>query len=161
MSLVDEYRAARHREQMARVRRVLALRAMVATGCTQRGIAEELGISQPAVSQQIAAGHAIEIDGQPPSAELLVEAGAPVIKNVAADLGFTDVAVFGSVARRQSRGDSDVDLLVRPRSGVTLQDVSRLEEILAVVLGRAVDVVSYGGLKSGIDDDVLRDAVPL
>ena len=161
MALVDEYRSARHREGVARLRRVLALRAMVATGRSQREIARDLDISQPAVSQQIASGRSIQIDGAPASAETLVEAGAPIIKDVAADLGFTDVAVFGSVARREARPGSDVDLLVRPDTGVTLGSLTRLEEILEEILGLPIDVVSYGGLKPGIDDDILRDAVPL
>ena len=55
MELVAEYLGARHNEEVARLRRVLALRAMVATGLSQREIAAALGISQPAVSQQLRA----------------------------------------------------------------------------------------------------------
>lgn len=55
MTLVAEYRAARHSEDVARLRRVLALRAMVASGMSQRDTAAELGVSQPAVSQRLKA----------------------------------------------------------------------------------------------------------
>ena len=41
MALVDEYRSARHREGVARLRRVLALRAMVATGRVKRVVLGE------------------------------------------------------------------------------------------------------------------------
>ena len=52
MSLAVEYREARRDEDLARLRRVLALRAMVAMGMCQRQSAEALGISQPSFSQQ-------------------------------------------------------------------------------------------------------------
>lgn len=161
MDLVAEYRGARRREDVSRLRRVLALRAMALTGLSQRRIAGELGISQPAVSQQVNAKHALDVDGEPASAEVLLEAAAPLVKQLAADLGFTDIAVFGSVARGEARPDSDIDLLVTPPRGATLEDMSRLRDTIERLLGRPVDVVSYGGLKSGIDDDILREAVPL
>jgi predicted transcriptional regulator len=53
MTVVEAYRSARRDEELARLRRVLALRAMAAAGMTQKQIAESLGISQPAVSQQL------------------------------------------------------------------------------------------------------------
>lgn len=55
MTLLAEYCRARHGEDVARLRRVLALRAMAATGMSQREIAAALGISQPAVNQQLKA----------------------------------------------------------------------------------------------------------
>lgn len=53
MSLVTEYVDARRAEDVARLRRVVALRAMFATGMTQRDIADGLDVSQPAMSQQL------------------------------------------------------------------------------------------------------------
>lgn len=161
MSLITEYRSARKREDVSRLRRVLALRAMAASGLSQRQIAESLGISQPAVSQQLNAKGALDLDGVPAPAEELLEAAAPMVKALAMQMGFTDVAVFGSVARREARADSDIDLLVTPPAGATLEDMSRFRETVKRLLGRSVDVVSYGGLKPGIDDDILREAVPL
>jgi len=161
MDLVAEYRRARRREHVSRLRRVLALRAMALTGRSQRCIAGDLGISQPAVSQQVNAKHALDVDGAPASTELLLEAAAPLVKALVADLGFTDVAVFGSVARGEARPDSAIDLLVTSPRGASLEDMSRLRDTIERLLGCRVDVVSYGGLKPGIDDDILREAVPL
>nr|MBA3529029.1 Cro/Cl family transcriptional regulator [Propionibacteriaceae bacterium] len=45
MTLLAEYRDARRDEAVARLRRVLALRAMLATGMSQRAVATALGIS--------------------------------------------------------------------------------------------------------------------
>lgn len=154
MSMLTEYQRAREGETVARLRRVLALRAMLATGASQRAIANELGITQPAVSQQLKTGVAVDL-------ETLIDAAAPILKALATERGFSDLALFGSVARRQSGTDSDVDLLVRPRPGTTISDVVALQELFERVLDRPVDVVTYGGLKAGIDDDVLRDAVAL
>jgi uncharacterized protein len=72
MTLVAEYRGARRDEDLARLRRVLALRAMVASGMSQREVAEALGITQPAVSQQLK--FAPELGEVHP--EVLVEAGS-------------------------------------------------------------------------------------
>ncbi|MFZ5869191.1 MAG: hypothetical protein ACOYXW_01460 [Actinomycetota bacterium] len=89
MSLLDEYRDARREGDIARLRRVLALRAMVATGISQRQIADALGITQPAVSQQLK--FARELDNVHP--EVLLKAAAPILKAVAAEHGYTRLAV--------------------------------------------------------------------
>ncbi len=141
MSMLTEYQRAREGETVARVRRVLALRAMLATGASQRAIANELGITQPAVSQQLKTGVAVDL-------EILIDAAAPILRALAAERGFSDLALFGSVARGQSGMDSDVDLLVRPRQGTTISDVVALQELFERVLDRPVDVVTYGGLKA-------------
>jgi DNA-binding NarL/FixJ family response regulator len=44
MTLAEAYHSARRDERVARLRRVLALRAMVAEGMTQQQIADALGI---------------------------------------------------------------------------------------------------------------------
>ncbi|MDF1705974.1 MAG: nucleotidyltransferase domain-containing protein [Aeromicrobium sp.] len=156
MALLAEYTAARRDEDAARLRRSIALRAMVATGSSQTQIAEVLGISQPAVSQQLR--HAPDLAGVHP--ELLVEAAAPVLRALAAELGYARLAVFGSVARGEARPDSDIDLLVEAPEGTSTFDFLRLKQLLEQVLEREIDLISYGGLKP-IDDDIRRDAVLL
>ena len=104
MSLIDDYSQARRDELAARIRRVLTLRAMIASGLTQREIAEQLGITQPAVSQQL-------------------HATSPV--------------------------------------HAAIKDLGAIQEVFETVLAKSVDVVSYGGLKPLIDDDIRRDMVRL
>ena len=115
MALLEEYLDARRDEDVARLRRVLALRAMIENGMSQRQIAEELGISQPAVSQQLKSAPALR--GVHP--ELLLNAAAPVLKALAAERGYTRLAVFGSVARHQARPGSDIDLIVEAPAGTS------------------------------------------
>ncbi|MGO1317173.1 MAG: nucleotidyltransferase domain-containing protein [Cellulomonadaceae bacterium] len=157
MTLLTEYRAARHDQEIAHLRRLLALRAMVATGMSQRAIASALGVSQPAVSQQLGAASAL--DSAHPHA--LLDAATPVLTRVARDRGYTRLAVFGSVARRQARQDSDIDLLVQAPAGTSSLAFIEFKQLLEQILGRQIDLVSYGGLRPGIDDDVRREAVVL
>lgn len=157
MSLLAEYRRARRGEELARLRRVLALRALTETGMSQREIATALGVSQPAVSQQLRAPSTLA-DVEPGT---LIAAAAPILKQVAAERGFSNLAVFGSVARGEARQDSDIDLLVDAPTGTSIKDMVALQELIEAILGRHVDVVSFGGLKPGMDDDVRREAVPL
>jgi predicted nucleotidyltransferase len=157
MILVAEYRDARREEQLARLRRSLSLRAMVATGMSQRQIAEALGVSQPAVSQQLKSGS--QLDGVQP--QVLLDAAGAILKALAADRGFTRLAVFGSVARRTARPGSDIDLIVESPPGTSSFEFLRFKQLIERVLGREVDLIDYGGLKPRIDDDIRREAALL
>ena len=55
----------------------------------------------------------------------------------------TELALFGSVLRRDFRPDSDVDVLVSfaPEARPSLSDLARIEEELSAVFGRKVDLV--------------------
>lgn len=157
MTLLAEYHDARRDEDVARLRRVLALRAMGASGMSQRQIAQALGITQPAVSQQLK--FAPDLDDVHP--EVLLEAAVPVLKALASGRAYTRLAVFGSVARHQARQDSDIDLLVEAPEGTSSFGFIRFKQLIEQVLGREIDLVSYGGLKPKLDDDIRREAVLL
>jgi predicted nucleotidyltransferase len=157
MALLDAYLGARRDQEVARLCRLLAVRAMAATGMSQREIAEALGISQPAVSQQLKLAAGLE-DVHP---QVLLEAASPVLKALAAEHGYSRLAVFGSVARQQSRPDSDIDLIVQAPEGTSSFGFVRFHQLLEQVLGREVDLVEYGGLKPRLDDDIRREAVLL
>lgn len=157
MVMAAEYRVAQRGEDLMRLRRQLALRAMIASGMTQREIAGELSISQPAVSQQVK--HTSRLDEVHP--EVLLEAAAPILRALAAERGYSRLAVFGSVARRQARQDSDIDLVVEAPAGTSSFGFVGFQQLIEQVLGREVDLIDYGGLKPSIDDDVRRDAVVL
>lgn len=157
MTLLVQYQDARREENVARLRRVVALRAMIATGMSQRQIADALGISQPAVSQQLK--FAPDLAEMHPA--VLLDAAAPVLKLLAAERGYGRLAVFGSVARGHARPDSDIDLLVDAPAGTGGFDFMRFKALVERVLDRPVDLVSRGGLKPRIDDDITREAVLL
>lgn len=70
------------------------------------------------------------------------------------------IAVFGSVARGDEHGGSDIDLLVDFEPGSSLFDLLHLQDDLSSLLGCQVDVVSVGGLKVR-DEHILGEALPL
>jgi predicted nucleotidyltransferase len=157
MSLIQCAHDARRDEARARLTRAIALRALHLSGVTQSDIADQLGISQPAVSQILKSAERVEHE-HPAD---LIAAATPVLKQIAADRGFTELAVFGSVATGKARRDSDIDLLVRAPEACTISDIVELSDRLTEILGRHVDVITYGALKDSIDDDIRRDAVLL
>jgi len=71
-----------------------------------------------------------------------------------------ELALFGSVLRDDFRDDSDVDVLVEfePEAPIGLLDYIALQEELAVLLQRNVDLVSKRGLKRVIRDRVLASS---
>ena len=157
MSVLAEYQEARREEDVARLRRLLALRALSASGMSQREIAEAVGISQPAISQQMK--HAPDLREIHP--ETLVQAAGPVLSAVARQHGYTRLAVFGSVARHEAHVDSDIDLIVQPPARTSKFDFLHFKQLLESVLDREIDLIDYRGLKPGIDDDIKREAVLL
>ena len=72
------------------------------------------------------------------------------ILEIARTYGASNVRVFGSVARDEATPDSDVDFLVRFRRGAEkpwMAHFSELEEELAALVGRQVDLVDWEGLE--------------
>ncbi len=157
MNLVAEYQAAKRAEEHSRLRRVVALRGLLASGLSQRQIASALGVSQPAVSQQLK--HAPDLQDVSPTDLLL--AATPTLREIAAHHGFSDLAVFGSIARGDARPDSDIDLIVQPPPEASTVDLLRFKHLIEQILDREIDLVTYGGLTAGLDDDVRREAVVL
>jgi hypothetical protein len=69
--------------------------------------------------------------------------------------------VFGSVARGEETGSSDVDLLVDMGEGSSLLHQVRLRRELSELLDVDVDVVKAGGLLERDEETILAQAVPL
>lgn len=148
-----EYEQAIIDAERARLRRVLALRALLAEGKSQRDLAGYFGVTQPAISYQVARERT---DSVRPSE--LVKAGGSVLRQVAENHGFSQLAVFGSASRGDDGLESDLDLLVQPPEDADLFDLLRLETLLEGISGRGVDLVSYRALDPRLDHDILRDS---
>ncbi|WP_051224884.1 nucleotidyltransferase domain-containing protein [Pseudoclavibacter soli] len=67
--------------------------------------------------------------------------------------------VFGSVSRGEASANSDLDLIVTPRTGATLSDFARFEIGLEALFGCEVDVVSSHSLDVERDAGILRESI--
>ena len=75
--------------------------------------------------------------------------------------GCRNVRVFGSVATRENRPDSDIDFLVDLDQGRGLLDLGGLLSDLHDLLGVDADIVEARCIHPYIRDRVLAEAVPL
>jgi hypothetical protein len=72
-----------------------------------------------------------------------------------------NIRIFGSVARRETHSNSDIDLLVELRQPWSLLDHVGFKQALEDILGCSVDVVVQDGLRKAIREHVLNEAIPL
>ena len=76
--------------------------------------------------------------------------------------GVARLRVFGSVARGEHGGESDIDIVVafdETSGGVSLLDLVHLENRLSDLLGIRVDLVQEKSLKTRVRHNVEREAV--
>jgi len=91
----------------------------------------------------------------------MVLANAAALREGLAPLGATSVSVFGSVARRAERSDSDVDILVDLEPDVGLFALLRMQGLAEKILGRPVDLMSRADLKDNVARNILEDEIRL
>jgi uncharacterized protein len=73
-----------------------------------------------------------------------------------------NVRVFGSTVRGEQREDSDLDILVHPKKGCSLLDISGFEIDLSNLLdGQKVDVVEDEAVHERLAPFIFAEAVPL
>lgn len=85
----------------------------------------------------------------------------PRILSLAAAHGARNVRLFGSMARGDANGQSDVDFLVDMEPGRSLLDLGGLIMDLRDLLDRDVDVLTEQSLRPAMRDRILREARPL
>jgi uncharacterized protein len=73
--------------------------------------------------------------------------------------GVESLRLFGSVARGEASGNSDVDLLVRFRETPTFSGYMKLRIFLEDLLGAKVDLVTESGLREAVRPFVEKDAI--
>jgi predicted nucleotidyltransferase len=74
-------------------------------------------------------------------------------------MGVESLSIFGSVARDEAGPDSDVDVLAEIGPGIGLFQYIRIQDRLAEILGRRVDLATPDALRPRIRDRVLAEAV--
>lgn len=70
-------------------------------------------------------------------------------------------AIFGSLAKGVLSVDSDIDLLIEPGKNFTMFKMLQLENEIAELVNRKVDLVEYNALKPSIRNEVLRSAIDI
>lgn len=75
------------------------------------------------------------------------------------DLGVRSLSLFGSVARDQAAPGSDVDLLVEFDRPVGYFHLFEVQDRLEAMLGCKVDLVTPGGLRPELRQDILAEAI--
>ena len=70
------------------------------------------------------------------------------------------MGIFGSVARGDDTETSDVDVLIEfDEQAIGFFDFIRLQKMLSDAVGRDVDLITKGGLKKVIKEDILRETI--
>ena len=80
-------------------------------------------------------------------------------REVVKEYSVRTMGVFGSVARDEQTGQSDIDLLVEFSKPVGFVTFMRLENFLSEQLGKQVDLVTSDSLKPVIRQDVLSEVI--
>lgn len=156
--------------------------ARVAAGLTQSELARRAGTSQPTVAAYEAGDKVptvatmerlldvagVRLTSSPSlggrrtsSLRRLLRARRREILELATKHHARNVRVFGSVARGEETGRSDIDLLVDMEPGRSLLDQVRLRRELSELLGVSVDLLTSGGLQKRDHTTILREAVPI
>ena len=81
------------------------------------------------------------------------------VKRLAERFGLKNVRVFGSVARNEDTRQSDIDLVVTRRDGVSLFKIAAFAALVEDLVGYDVDVVSDYGRDDS--DPVIAEALAL
>lgn len=79
--------------------------------------------------------------------------------DLAARYNVKTIGIFGSVARNEAHGQSDIDVLVEFEPPIGFFKFLELEELLSERLGGKVDLVSKKALKPEIGRTVLAEAL--
>lgn len=73
-----------------------------------------------------------------------------------------NLRVFGSTVRGEEGLDSDIDLLVHPKKGCSLLDISAFEVAVSELMGgKKIDVLDDMAIKPILAPYILSEAVPL
>jgi predicted nucleotidyltransferase len=75
--------------------------------------------------------------------------------------GVDELEIFGSYVRDEQKKDSDLDILVTFREAPSLLTFIAIENYLSDLLGIKVDLVMKDSLKPKIEQQILREAIPV
>lgn len=97
----------------------------------------------------------------PPASPPSLATVLPLMREVLARYDVTEPRVMGSIARGRATPTSDLDVLVRPGRAFSLIALQRLQEELAAIVGRRVDVVPEDVVPRDVLVRMQQDAIAL
>jgi predicted nucleotidyltransferase len=78
------------------------------------------------------------------------------------DLKVTEIYLFGSYARGDAAGKSDIDIIVKCEEGITLFGLAQIKRLLEETLGRSVDLIMKEALRKEfrkhVEEEMIRAA---
>lgn len=83
----------------------------------------------------------------------------PQIVEILKKNGVVKAGVFGSYVRGEETKKSDIDILIKPPKSFSLLDLVGLEQELEEILGKKVDLLTYGGLNHLLKERILNEEV--
>jgi predicted nucleotidyltransferase len=94
---------------------------------------------------------------QMPDHSIQIDIPFELISEICQRYQVDELALFGSVLRKDFRNDSDVDVLVefKPDAQIGFLALSRMQRELAAIFQHPVDLVPKAGLKPKIRQEVL------
>jgi predicted nucleotidyltransferase len=100
---------------------------------------------------------------QKPDSIIQIDIPFDMVREICLRYQVGELALFGSVLRKDFRNDSDVDVLVefKPDAQVGFLALLRMQRELAAIFQRPVDLVSKAGLKPKIRQEVLSNMMVL
>lgn len=114
---------------------------------------------RPGGAEHSARGPRTRCDNERVDAAATIDVDGTRLAELCRRYGVAELAVFGSVARGEATDESDVDLLYVLEPGSQLGfGINDLEDELAALFGRPVDLVSKRTLHRLLRDQVLSDA---
>src|SRR5205085_2041362 len=94
---------------------------------------------------------------QTPDSMIQIDIPFDIVREICLRYDVIELALFGSVLRKDFRNDSDIDVLVefKPDAQVGFLALLQMQRELATIFRRPVDLVSKAGLKPRIRQEVL------
>jgi predicted nucleotidyltransferase len=71
----------------------------------------------------------------------------------------TQIAIFGSYAKVKQKKTSDIDILVKIDSDLTIFDFLRLENHLSALLNKKVDLGTFESTKEIVNNEIQNDII--
>lgn len=75
------------------------------------------------------------------------------------DYNITEIGLFGSYTRNEQKPDSDIDILVNYKEGISIFTLGGLQYFLSEIFGKNIDIVMKNSLTKRIGKQILSEVI--